>query len=67
LFQAAIGRVTIPLARLNLADHSLSDPFKPRESRVVDAQYWMEIPKLPGEAELEQEEARARDSREQNS
>jgi hypothetical protein len=66
LFQAAIDGVAIPLAGLNLADHSLSDPFRPRERRIIDPQYWMEIPKLPGEAELEQEEAQAR-AHDQNS
>ena len=60
LLQSAIGTADIPLAGLNLADHSLSDPFKPREIQAIDARYWMEIPKLPGEAELEQQEARDR-------
>lgn len=60
LFQAAIGGVNIPLTGLDLADHSLSDPFMPRDSQALNPQYWMKIPKLPGEAELEQEEARAR-------
>lgn len=60
LFQAAAGDIDLPLARLNLADHSLSDPFKPRETGPLNPQYWMEIPKLPGEAELEREETRAR-------
>lgn len=67
LLQAAVGTVDIPLASLNLSDHSLSDPFKPRESRGLDPQYWMAIPKLPGEAELEREEACARESPTQNS
>jgi hypothetical protein len=61
LLQRVIGGADIPLLGLDLADHSLSDPFKPRDVRLLDdPQYWMEIPKLPGEAEIEQEEARHR-------
>ena len=60
LFQAAARDNDIPLARLNFADHALSDPFKPREPGPLSPQYWMAIPKLPGEAELEREEAAGR-------
>jgi len=46
--------------RIDIADHSLSDPFKPRDDRNIDPKYWMEIRKLPGGSELEIEGARAR-------
>jgi len=63
LFQAIVGEgVELPLSNLDLADHSLTDPFRPRDHRVLDPQYWMEIPKLPGETELEREEAAERNS-----
>jgi hypothetical protein len=64
LLQSVVGEIDISLSGLDLTDHSLSDPFKPRESRALDPQYWMEIPKLPGEADLEREEARARSDQE---
>jgi hypothetical protein len=57
LLQIVVGDIDIPLARLNLADHTLSDPFKPYLPGPLNPQYWMEIPKLPGEAEIEREEA----------
>jgi len=57
LFHAVLGR-ELPLFFLDLSVHSLSDPFKPRTDAGLDPQYWMEIPKLPGEAELEKEEAK---------
>lgn len=60
LLQSVVGENLIPLAGLNLADHSLSDPFKPKEHGPLEPKYWMEILKLPGEAELEREEARDR-------
>jgi hypothetical protein len=53
---ALVGR-EIPLFKMNIDDHSLSDPFKSVEpSAIKDAKYWMEIKKLPGELELEREE-----------
>ena len=57
LLQSVVGDVAIPLSKVDIADHSLSDPFKPRADRNIDPKYWMEILKLPGEAELEIEEA----------
>jgi len=58
--QSVVGERIIPLSGLNLADHSLSDPFKPIDRGPLDdVRYWMEILKLPGEAEIEREEARA--------
>lgn len=56
LLKVASGR-EIPLSRLDLADHILSDPFGPREEFKIEPQYWMPVPKLPGEEELERLEA----------
>ena len=42
---------------LNLSDHTLSDPFAPPRMEG-EPEFWMEIPKLPGELELERAEAR---------
>lgn len=49
--------INIPLMKLDLRDHLISDPFLPQESRRVEPSYWMEIPKLPGEEELEKLES----------
>lgn len=35
LFQCIVGDEDIPLARVDLSDHSLSDPFKPHEAIVL--------------------------------
>jgi hypothetical protein len=61
LLQAALPGRELALYRLDLADHALSDPFQPAEPRPLDPQYWMPIPKLPGEEDLEREEAKARE------
>lgn len=61
LLQSVVGPMEIPLSLLNLEDHSLSDPFMPQALRNITidtVKYWLEIPKLPGEAELECEEAK---------
>jgi hypothetical protein len=50
----------IPLINLDLGDHLISDPFLPQEPKSVEVSHWMAIPKLPGEAELEQLEAAIR-------
>lgn len=60
LLEVAVPGHPIPLLALDLGDHSLSDPFIPREPATVDPTHWMEIPKLPGEAELERLEAKDR-------
>lgn len=49
-----------PLFDLNLADHGLSDPFSPPKQLMGEPTHWMEIPKLPGEADLERAEAAKR-------
>jgi hypothetical protein len=46
----------IPLFDLDLSDHPVSDPFAPRKLEG-EPKYWMAIPKLPGEEELEKLEA----------
>ena len=48
------------LLDLDLADHALSDPFEPVEPKEIKPTHWMEIPKLPGEHELELLEAERR-------
>jgi hypothetical protein len=53
---AATGRAILMLA-LDLDAEALSDPFKREPRRRLEPQYWMEIFKLPGEAELERLEA----------
>lgn len=60
LFEVIFPNVGIPFLKLDLNDHGLSDPFQPRGKRSINPEYWMEIKKLPGEAELERLEAKAR-------
>ena len=62
LLQAALLGREPALCHLDLADHALSDPFGPADPRPLDPKYWMPIPKLPGEEDLEREEAKARES-----
>lgn len=57
LLNISVPGHTIPLLSLNVADHGLSDPFAPCEPMKLKPTHWMEIPKLPGEAELERLEA----------
>lgn len=59
LLRIALDGRSVPLFDLNLDDHSLSDPFKPIERGPLNPTLWMPIPKLPGEEELEREEAKA--------
>lgn len=47
----------IPLSKLNLEDHMVSDPFEPRERADIKPTHWLPIPKLPMEEEIEREEA----------
>ncbi len=46
-----------PLFALDLSDHLMSDPFDSPKRLTVEPTHWMEIPKLPGEVELERAEA----------
>jgi hypothetical protein len=46
----------IPLFDLDLSDHAISDPLSPRKLEG-EPKYWIAIPKLPGEEELEKLEA----------
>lgn len=57
LMSVTLAERELPLFELDLAMHELSDPFRPGPDGIFNPQYWMEIPKLPGEAELEKEEA----------
>jgi len=63
LLKIAAPEPTIPLLSLDIADHGLSDPFAPSEPEKLNPTHWMEIPKLPGEAELERLEAQHHVSR----
>lgn len=60
LLEIACAQSPVPLRTLDLADHTLSDPFVPREQNPLEPTHWMPIPKLPGEEELERLEARER-------
>jgi hypothetical protein len=57
ILRIAVDDLPIPLRQLNLENHALSDPFSPPKRMRSEPKYWMEIPKLPGEAELEKLEA----------
>jgi hypothetical protein len=57
---------TLPLLLLNLADHALSDPFAPpKHGGRIEPEFWMSIPKLPGEEEIKRMEAKLVASRRQ--
>ncbi|MCF3630494.1 hypothetical protein RJ527_04505 [Thalassospiraceae bacterium LMO-SO8] len=60
LLSVALTGERPPLLDLDLADHALSDPFAPPEPLKGAPEFWMEIPKLPGELELEKAEASLR-------
>jgi hypothetical protein len=56
LIRVIMPHQPIPLFDLDLSDHAISDPFAPRKLKG-EPKYWMPIPKLPGEEELEKLEA----------
>lgn len=58
LFGITVPDQSIPLAKIDLSDHFLTDPFAYKKNSKIEPSYWMEIPKLPGESELEKLEAR---------
>lgn len=62
LLKIAASHTALPMAELDVQDHTLSDPFV-STSRTISGEpkYWMPIHKLPGEAELERLEAEARE------
>lgn len=60
LLRIAAGELLVPLADVNLDEHTREDPFNPRPRGPLNPKFWMEIPKLPGEAEYEKEEAKRR-------
>ncbi len=60
LLSVALTGERPPLFGLDLANHALSDPFAPPERLKGEPEFWMEIPKLPGELELEKAEASLR-------
>lgn len=65
LLSVALGGECVPLFELDLADHALSDPFAPPTRLKGEPEFWMEIPKLPGEVELERAEAVLRRSKQE--
>ena len=60
LLKTLVPDTRIPFLKLDLNDHGLSDPFRPKNHGPVRPKYWMDIKKLPGEADLEKLEAQAR-------
>ncbi|HQV05073.1 MULTISPECIES: hypothetical protein [unclassified Novosphingobium] len=60
LLSIALDGMRPALFDVDLADHSLSDPFAPPKRLEMQPEFWMEIPKLPGELELERAEAKSR-------
>lgn len=51
----------LPIFGINLADHMLSDPFQPVPiTSTASFDYWMPIPKLPGEEDIERAETESR-------
>jgi hypothetical protein len=56
LIRVIMPHQPIPLFDLDLSDHAISDPFAPKQL-IGEPKYWMPIPKLPGEEELEKLEA----------
>lgn len=62
LLTVALDGERPPLFDLDLANHVLSDPFAPPKRLTFEPTHWMEIPKLPGERELELAEAAFRRS-----
>ena len=61
LFGALLPDHDIPLLDMDLRNSEVSNPFVPRKGLEGQPKYWMEIKKLPGEAELEKLEAKARE------
>jgi len=56
LIRVVMPEQPIPLFDLDLSHHAISDPFAPKKF-AGEPKYWMSIPKLPGEEELEKLEA----------
>lgn len=58
LICVVLANETLPLLGLDLANHAICDPFAPpKHNGPLEPEFWMPIPKLPGEEELEKEEA----------
>ena len=63
LFRILLPDLKIPFVDMDLKDHTITNPFKASEHRSLNPKYWMEIKKLPGEAELERLEVEAKRKR----
>ena len=60
LLRAALPEHHLPVYDLDLSNHQVTDPMSPPDRLGGEPQFWMAIPKLPGEEELERLEARLR-------
>ena len=61
LLEILLPDMEIPFVDMDLNDHAMSSPFQTSKTRFSTPKYWIEIKKLPGEAELEKLEAEARE------
>jgi hypothetical protein len=60
LLLASTRQSDIPLFSLDLGDHRLSDPFQLPIAKKLNVEYWMPVPKLPNEEDIEREMATKR-------
>ncbi|MEQ9488828.1 MAG: hypothetical protein RIM72_07535 [Alphaproteobacteria bacterium] len=60
LLELCLDGEQLPFLSIDLENHSISDPFSPIDNSSLKPEFWMEIPKLPGEHELELDEAKRR-------
>lgn len=60
LLELCLDGEQLPFSSIDLENLSISDPFSPIDSGPLEPEFWMEIPKLPGEQELELEEVNLR-------
>jgi hypothetical protein len=56
LLRIATNNDALGFFSLDLSKHEISDPFAPK-STTMHPEFWMPIPKLPGEEEIEHQEA----------
>jgi hypothetical protein len=61
LLRLALDDVAPAMTSIDLHDHAISDPISPKSMKIQPS-FWMEIPKLPGEADLERAEAASRNA-----
>ena len=61
LFGISLPDFEMPFLEMDLKENAVSNPFEPVDGLQENPRYWMEIKKLPGEAELEKLEAEGRE------